>query len=30
MASEHRYSRHGDRPTLRFEPVERAANDKSS
>jgi len=22
MASEHRYSRHGDRPTLIFEPIE--------
>ena len=30
MASEHLYSRRGDRPTLRFEPVERAANEKSS
>jgi hypothetical protein len=30
MASEHVYSRHGDRPTLRFEPVERPANEKSS
>ena len=24
MASEHRYSRRGDRPTLQFEPIERA------
>ena len=26
MASEHLYSRRGDRPTLRFEPIERAAS----
>jgi hypothetical protein len=25
MASEHLYSRHGDRPTVRYEPVERPA-----
>jgi hypothetical protein len=27
MASEHLYSRHGDKPTLRFEPVERGTNE---
>jgi hypothetical protein len=26
MASEHLYSRHGDRPTVRFEPVERGTD----
>ena len=30
MASQHRYSRRGDRPTLKLEPVERSSNDKSS
>ena len=30
MASEHLYSRHGDRPTVRFEPVERATNETSA
>jgi hypothetical protein len=30
MASEHLYSRHGDKPTLRFEPVERATNETSA
>jgi len=30
MASEHLYSRHGDRPTVRFEPVERSTNETSA
>ncbi len=30
MASEHVYSRHGDRPTLRFEAVERTSNEASA
>src|SRR4051812_37258904 len=30
MASEHLYSRHGDRPTVRFEPVERDTNETSA
>jgi hypothetical protein len=30
MASEHLYSRHGDKPTLRFEPVERGTNETSA
>ena len=28
MASEHLYSRHGDRPTVRFEACERVTNEK--
>jgi hypothetical protein len=29
MASEHLYSRHGDKPTVRFEPVERGTSETS-
>jgi hypothetical protein len=30
MAGEHLYSRHGDKPTVRFEPVERGTNETST